>query len=122
MPHGLMPLGSIIVAPRVWVLTGNKAGDNSQVLALAEALGWPFEIKRFVHTRFEIVPNMLLRSTIAGIDREESSPTRCAMAGPGDLRRPSQRADRPLDQEAGARSRPPRPCRPAVESRCTTSI
>ena len=74
MPHGLVPSESVIAAPRVWVLTGNKAGDNSQVLALAEALGWPFEIKRFVHTRFEIVPNMLLRSTIAGIDREQSSP------------------------------------------------
>ncbi|MFO1119314.1 MAG: mitochondrial fission ELM1 family protein [Rhodospirillales bacterium] len=74
MPHGLAPLESVTLAPRVWVLTGNKAGDNSQVLALAEALGWPFEIKRFVHTRFEIVPNMLLRSTIAGINREESSP------------------------------------------------
>lgn len=74
MPHGLVSLDSISTAPRVWVLTGNKAGDNSQVLALAEALGWPFEIKRFVHTRFEIVPNMLLRTTIAGIDREQSSP------------------------------------------------
>lgn len=74
MPHGTAPLDSVLLAPRVWVLTGNKAGDNSQVLALAEALGWPFEIKRFVHTRYEIVPNMLLRSTVAGIDREQSSP------------------------------------------------
>jgi uncharacterized protein len=74
MPHGLAPLESMTVAPRVWVLTGNKAGDNSQVLALAEALGWPFEIKRFVHTRFEIVPNMLLGATIAGVDHEQSSP------------------------------------------------
>ncbi|MBL8667071.1 MAG: mitochondrial fission ELM1 family protein [Rhodospirillales bacterium] len=74
MPHGTAPLDSVLLAPRVWVLTGNKAGDNSQVLALAEALGWPFEIKRFVHTRFEIVPNMLLRTTVAGIDREQSSP------------------------------------------------
>ncbi|MBK8209403.1 MAG: mitochondrial fission ELM1 family protein [Rhodospirillales bacterium] len=74
MPHGLTSPDLVTFAPRVWVLTGNKAGDNSQVLALAEALGWPFEIKRFVHTRFEIVPNMLLRSTIAGIDREQSSP------------------------------------------------
>ncbi len=32
--------------PRVWVLTGDRAGDNSQVLALAESLGWPFAVKR----------------------------------------------------------------------------
>ena len=56
------------------MLTGNKAGDNSQVLALAEGLGWPFEIKRFVYKAHEIVPNMLLRSTVAGIDTEQSSP------------------------------------------------
>ena len=28
-------------APRVWVLLGDKAGDNEQCLALADALGWP---------------------------------------------------------------------------------
>ncbi|MBK8174910.1 MAG: mitochondrial fission ELM1 family protein [Rhodospirillales bacterium] len=74
MPHGLAPLHDIAVAPRVWVLAGNKAGDNSQVLALAEALGWPFEVKQFVHKRYEFVPNMALRSTLVGIDREQSSP------------------------------------------------
>lgn len=31
--------------PRVWVLTGPRAGDNAQVIGLAEALGWPFEEK-----------------------------------------------------------------------------
>jgi uncharacterized protein len=74
MPHGLAPLENMIIAPRVWVLTGNKAGDNSQVLALAEALGWPFEVKQFVYKAHEIVPNLLLRTTIAGIDKRHSSP------------------------------------------------
>jgi uncharacterized protein len=74
MPHGLAPLQDMAIAPRVWVLTGNKAGDNSQVLALAEALGWPFEIKQFVYKPHEIVPNLLLRTTIAGIDKRHSSP------------------------------------------------
>jgi mitochondrial fission protein ELM1 len=74
MPHGLAPLENMIIAPRVWVLTGNKAGDNSQVLALAEALGWPFEVKQFVYKKHEIVPNLLLRTTIAGIDKRYSSP------------------------------------------------
>lgn len=74
MPHGLAPLDELSVAPRVWVLTGNKAGDNSQVLALAEGLGWPFEVKQFVYKRHEIVPNLLIRTTIAGIDKRQSSP------------------------------------------------
>jgi len=74
MPHGLAPLESIVLSPRVWVLTGNKAGDNSQVIALAEALGWPFEVKQFVYKRHEIVPNMILGATIAGIEADRSSP------------------------------------------------
>jgi uncharacterized protein len=74
MPHGFAPPQNITVAPRVWVLTGNKAGDNTQVLALAEALGWPFEIKQFVYRTHEVVPNLLLRTTLAGIDAQQSSP------------------------------------------------
>ncbi|MFD1693055.1 ELM1/GtrOC1 family putative glycosyltransferase [Azotobacter chroococcum] len=34
------------VLPRVWVLQGGRAGDNAQLTDIAEALGWPYEIKR----------------------------------------------------------------------------
>jgi len=60
--------------PRVWVLTGHKAGDNTQVVALAEALGWPFELKRFAYQSWELLSNRLLGVTLAGIDRTGSSP------------------------------------------------
>ncbi|MGF1640381.1 MAG: mitochondrial fission ELM1 family protein [Rhodospirillales bacterium] len=60
-------------APRVWVMMGHKAGDNSQVLALAEALGIPFEIKRFVYRPYELVTNLLLGPTLAGIVASRSS-------------------------------------------------
>ncbi|HDP89571.1 MAG TPA: nucleoside-diphosphate sugar epimerase [Thioalkalivibrio sp.] len=59
---------------RVWVLLGRKAGDNNQVLALAEALGWPFEEKRILAHAWELIPHLLLGSTLAGIDRRSSSP------------------------------------------------
>jgi uncharacterized protein len=36
--------------PRVWVLTTEKLGDNAQVLAIADALGWPYEIKHLEFT------------------------------------------------------------------------
>lgn len=78
MPHGQMPLEALYKAPVVWVLMGQKAGDNSQVLALAEGIGWPFEIKRFVHQRYELVTNLALGSTLAGVDRSKSS----ALAAP----------------------------------------
>jgi mitochondrial fission protein ELM1 len=32
--------------PLVWLLMGTRAGDNNQLLALAEALEWPFEVKK----------------------------------------------------------------------------
>lgn len=75
MPHGQiqMPQEALYTAPVVWVLMGQKAGDNSQVLALAEAVGWPFEIKRFVHRSYELVTNLALGSTLAGVDQSKSS-------------------------------------------------
>ena len=60
--------------PRVWLLTGHKAGDNTQVVALAEALRWPFELKRFAYQPWELLSNRLLGVTLAGIDRAGSSP------------------------------------------------
>ena len=60
--------------PRVWVMLGHKAGDNSQILALAEALGWPFEIKRLVYRPTELLTNLLAPLTLLGILRRRSSP------------------------------------------------
>ena len=51
-------------APRVWLLMGHKAGDNNQVLALAEALGWPFEIKKFTYRRYELLTNVFFGRTL----------------------------------------------------------
>lgn len=60
--------------PTVWLLMGHKAGDNNQVLALAETLGWPFEIKRMVYRSTELITNLLLGPTLAGIRLKSSSP------------------------------------------------
>ena len=37
--------------PRVWVLLGHRRGDNNQLLALAEALGIPFETRTMSYKR-----------------------------------------------------------------------
>ena len=60
--------------PRVWLLTGHKAGDNNQVLALAEALRWPFETRQFSYRPWELLSNRLLGVTLAGINKADSSP------------------------------------------------
>jgi mitochondrial fission protein ELM1 len=57
----------------VWLLTGHKAGDNSQVTALAEALGWPYATRHFNYQPYELLSNRLLGATLAGIDRPKSS-------------------------------------------------
>ncbi len=59
--------------PRTWVLTGHKAGDNTQVLALAKALGWGFEVKQLRYRWYELITNQLLGVTLAGIDSSHSS-------------------------------------------------
>ena len=59
--------------PNVWCLLGRKAGDNTQVLALAEALGWSFTEKHIRARSWELLPHLLLGPTLAGIDCSESS-------------------------------------------------
>jgi hypothetical protein len=60
--------------PHTWVMMGHKAGDNSQILALAEGLGWPFEIKHLVYRPTELLTNLLAPLTLLGIVRRKSSP------------------------------------------------
>jgi mitochondrial fission protein ELM1 len=38
-------------SPRIWLLLGSRRGDNNQLLALAEALGVPFETRTLAYRR-----------------------------------------------------------------------
>ena len=58
--------------PRTWVLLGQKAGDNNQLLALAGALGWPYEVRRLAFRRTELLTNLALRVTLLGMRRSDS--------------------------------------------------
>lgn len=62
------------VTPQVWLLFGQKAGDNNQVLALAEQLGWPYTIKTIHNQPWELLTNLLLRPSLKGIKKRASSP------------------------------------------------
>jgi mitochondrial fission protein ELM1 len=59
---------------RVWVLLGDSAGDNAQLLRLAEALGWPFEAKRIRYNRLNRCPNLLLGASRLTVDTRRSDP------------------------------------------------
>jgi len=59
---------------KVWCLLGKKAGDNTQVLALAEELGWGFHEKRIHARAWELLVHLGAAVTLSGIDRAASSP------------------------------------------------
>jgi hypothetical protein len=44
--------------PTVWLLLGNRLGDNNQLFALAEALGFPFEAKSLVFNQLKRFPRL----------------------------------------------------------------
>ena len=48
-------------------MLGGKAGDNTQITALAEALGWPFETKRLAYRRTELLTNLFAGPTTKGL-------------------------------------------------------
>ena len=57
----------------VWCLLGRKAGDNTQVLALAEELGYRCEQKHISARPWELLAHLGAGPTLAGIKRGDSS-------------------------------------------------
>jgi len=52
---------------KIWVLLDERAGNTSQSLGVAEALGLPFEIKRVEFNSFIKLPNFIINRTSLGI-------------------------------------------------------
>ena len=65
---------SAVTPPSVWLLMGNRAGDNSQVKGLGEALGWPFEEKHFEFQSYEKFVNLPWGAHLMGIVKKRSTP------------------------------------------------
>lgn len=60
------------VAPHIWALKGPKAGDYTQIRALAQALGWPTTTKQLVFAGHELLLHVSSKPTLAGLDRASS--------------------------------------------------
>ena len=58
--------------PRVWALLSDTVGDNAQVLALAQTLGWPYEIHRFRNRKGAMIANLLLGTIPSGMVKQTS--------------------------------------------------
>ena len=57
-------------APRVWALLGPHRGDNNQVIALARALGWPFEEKHLRYNQLRRLQPAWLGPTFRSVSAE----------------------------------------------------
>ena len=60
-------------ATDVWAVRSYRAGENSQILGLAEALGLPFEVKQLAYRPSGALGNLTRRVGLFGIDRAASS-------------------------------------------------
>ncbi len=56
----------------IWVLQGEREGDNAQARALAERLGAPFVLKRLVWSSLRYLPNVIVGASLAAIDKDRS--------------------------------------------------
>jgi mitochondrial fission protein ELM1 len=59
-------------APRVWVLSSPRAGERTQLMALAQALGCPYEVKQIAHRPFGAAIELLGGDHLLGVDLERS--------------------------------------------------
>jgi len=55
---------------KIWAILGAHRGDNNQVLALAEALGLPFERKQLTYNRWRHLQPRLLGATLRSLRQE----------------------------------------------------
>jgi mitochondrial fission protein ELM1 len=62
--------GKRSAALRIWAIIGARAGDNNQVIALAEALNLPFEIKHLRYNRLHLLGPRLLGHSLASLTNE----------------------------------------------------
>ena len=60
------------VTPHIWALKGPKAGDYTQIRALAEGLGWPTTTKQLVFASRELLLHAVSTPTLAGLKRGRS--------------------------------------------------
>ena len=58
--------------PRIWLILGEKPGDNAQVLNLAEATGWEFVVKKIYVKPKWVTGKPRVRPTLDPIDLDRS--------------------------------------------------
>ncbi len=59
--------------PKVWLLASPHTGDNTQLKALAENLGWPFETKNLSYNPGHTLARLSVGATVWGLTKEARS-------------------------------------------------
>lgn len=60
------------MTPQVWLIHGPRAGDNAQVTAMADALGWPYAIKRISYNQRYLEGYQKLGPNLTSVDQANS--------------------------------------------------
>ena len=60
--------------PTVWVLTDHKAGHTTQSIGLADAVGFPYEVKQLQFNLLNHFSNRIRGASAVGLDRTRSTP------------------------------------------------
>src|SRR3546814_3547086 len=69
------PTGTAAAAPRIWLLLDDRPGHITQVVGLAEALGWPYETKALRFTPLNRLSNRLLGASRLSLDTRSEEHT-----------------------------------------------
>lgn len=60
--------------PRVWALVSNRAGDDAQSEVIAQALGWPCEVKRMAFAGVNHFHHRIFGPSLRHVDLDASAP------------------------------------------------
>jgi mitochondrial fission protein ELM1 len=58
----------------MWLILGDKAGDNAQVRIVADALGWPYTLKMLAFRAPYVLGKPRFRVSLYHVDRDRSDP------------------------------------------------
>jgi mitochondrial fission protein ELM1 len=73
MPGGPAPNAVVAAgAPRTWLLLGEKPGDNAQARVLADALGWPYQVRHLRMRPEWLLGKPRVRPSLAHLDLSRS--------------------------------------------------
>ncbi|MFN7038102.1 MAG: mitochondrial fission ELM1 family protein [Alphaproteobacteria bacterium] len=56
--------------PATWVLIDDRAGNTSQTIGLAEAIGIPYQIKKITYNKFSYIPNIFIGASLLTITED----------------------------------------------------